>query len=305
MNPSEFGSDPYISEEILKLRDKFNVETMIETGTSDGLTTRYFANVAKYVHTIEILEKMYKYTKSMMEPDPRYKNVIFHHGNSGFMLEEILSKIDKSKPILFYLDAHWYDYWPILDELKIIGKYCHNNAIIVIDDFKVPNTNLGYDLYNNQPLDYNFISSSLSEIYDSYCYHYNSEEKTAGCRRGKIFIYPFFDNYLSSFRNATYVSTDTDIIKLKNEEIKHENGLCYYIDLPKKETIADNPNNTNVSKLKIYENDKELPYPHSLHVEIRNKGEGRYSHWGSSIRFSSMDNTDPRLNGRKYVLIFI
>jgi hypothetical protein len=37
---------------------------------------------------------------------------------------------------LFYLDAHWYDYWPLQDEVKTISKL--SQFVILADDFKVP-----------------------------------------------------------------------------------------------------------------------------------------------------------------------
>ena len=36
------------------------------------------------------------------------------------------------------------------------------------------------------------------------------------------------------------------------------------------------------------------------HVEIREKGSGRYSHWGTHLWFSASDSTDPRINGKTY-----
>jgi hypothetical protein len=43
--------------------------------------------------------------------------------------------------------------------------------------------------------------------------------------------------------------------------------------------------------------------PHSLHVDIMKDGRGRYSHWGTSMIFSTSDNTNPNSNGRTYVAV--
>jgi hypothetical protein len=42
--------------------------------------------------------------------------------------------------------------------------------------------------------------------------------------------------------------------------------------------------------------------PHSGHDDIRTLGEGRYSLWNENIVFSTSDGTDPRSNGKTYVL---
>jgi SAM-dependent methyltransferase len=41
---------------------------------------------------------------------------------------------------------------------------------------------------------------------------------------------------------------------------------------------------------------------HSLHDSIRQKGGGRYSHWGGTVFFSTSDNSSPKENGRVYTL---
>ena len=56
----------------------------------------------------------------------------------------------------------------------------------------------------------------------------------------------------------------------------------------------------DVSRVRIYEDDKPLPMAHVAHLTIAELGLGRFSHWDSHLYFSSSDNTDPRTNGRKY-----
>jgi len=55
------------------------------------------------------------------------------------------------------------------------------------------------------------------------------------------------------------------------------------------------------SPVLVYEDNKVLGPPHSIHHDIETIGMGRYSHWtGFGLMFSSSDNTDPRYNGRTY-----
>ena len=71
-------------------------------------------------------------------------------------------------------------------------------------------------------------------------------------------------------------------------------------------TPADNSANPTRSVLKLFENSLELGPAHSTHANIRNLGQGRFSHWssttgaGESLRFAASNNTDPRTNGRSY-----
>lgn len=61
------------------------------------------------------------------------------------------------------------------------------------------------------------------------------------------------------------------------------------------------------SNLQLLEDGKPLGPPHTFHSDIWDKGAGRYSHWGNStgsaIVFSASDNSDPRINGRRYEFI--
>jgi len=68
-------------------------------------------------------------------------------------------------------------------------------------------------------------------------------------------------------------------------------------------TPADS--STTTSTLRLFENSLELGPAHSLHVDIRTLGQGRFSHkisttGGESLRFSASNNTDPRTNGKSY-----
>ncbi|MBG6234380.1 pectate lyase [Pedobacter sp. CAN_A7] len=63
---------------------------------------------------------------------------------------------------------------------------------------------------------------------------------------------------------------------------------------------GDSESNPSISKLKVFENGKELSAAHSKHDDIRKIGKGRFSHWSNALYFSASDNTDPRKNGRTY-----
>ncbi|MDQ3565561.1 MAG: DUF1929 domain-containing protein [Pseudomonadota bacterium] len=84
-----------------------------------------------------------------------------------------------------------------------------------------------------------------------------------------------------------------------------DGGFAYFIG-GSFGTPADNSSNFNQSTLRLFENSLELGPAHSIHANIRNLGQGRFSHWssttgtGEALRFAASDNTNPRTNGRSY-----
>src|SRR5215813_15393503 len=53
---------------------------------------------------------------------------------------------------------------------------------------------------------------------------------------------------------------------------------------------------------KLTENGRPLGPGGALHEDIRQMGQGRYSHLGGALYFSTSDNSDPTANGRAYVV---
>ncbi len=86
---------------------------------------------------------------------------------------------------------------------------------------------------------------------------------------------------------------------IPKEDFRHEQGFCYIASMDFGE--EGDKFNGGTSQLVVFEDGKRLGPPHSLHRDIREKGEGRYSHWTrEALYMSASDNTDPRANGRKY-----
>ena len=87
-------------------------------------------------------------------------------------------------------------------------------------------------------------------------------------------------------------------VTLDAAKFRSDGGYAYKIS----EKVADGDNSEAPQKsiLKFYENGVELGAAHSVHNDIRKQGKGRFSHWGSTIIFSTSDNSDPRTNGRVY-----
>ncbi|MBU2616791.1 MAG: hypothetical protein KKB79_02295 [Nanoarchaeota archaeon] len=205
-----FGEDGHLEEEFQKLVKKHKIKNIVETGTFMGDTTKEFSKLVDNVYTIESNKDFYLNSERNLKC---HENIKIFLGNSPDVLREILPNL-KGKT-LFFLDAHWGDYWPILDELNEISKINSlSKSIIVIHDFYVPGKDFGFDSYYNsnsaielflkkclgflgkilkmnltskQRLDLSFIEASIKRINPNYKYYYNS--KAEGGKRGVIFIY--------------------------------------------------------------------------------------------------------------------
>jgi predicted AlkP superfamily phosphohydrolase/phosphomutase len=79
-------------------------------------------------------------------------------------------------------------------------------------------------------------------------------------------------------------------------------GHAWVAEIPAGYGPSDTPGALTASRFVLYENDQELGPAHSLHDTIRQVGRGAYSHWDSSLYFSTSDRSDPRTNGRTYRL---
>ena len=80
----------------------------------------------------------------------------------------------------------------------------------------------------------------------------------------------------------------------------HVRGSMWEVPLDALSALGDRPGRDNASPLFLFEDGQQLPYPHALHDDIAATGRGRFSHWESSLFFSSSDGTDPNSNGRSY-----
>lgn len=165
---SAFNCAPELTPFFALVKKEFQVNTVIETGTFIGSSTVLFNLIFDEVHTIEVKEENYLLAQSNLK---HCQNVHFYLGSSENILRKILPSFT-NKPILFYLDAHWDSYWPLLDELEEISKTHKDNCVIVIDDFKVPGLNFPFDKYEEKECSFEYIQTHLSRVFTDYSFHY-------------------------------------------------------------------------------------------------------------------------------------
>ena len=156
----------------------FNVRTIVETGTNRGATALWLASKAP-THSIEIDPERFKIASKLADSNDE---LVLHLGTSPDVLSRLIPGL--AWPVLFYLDAHCGEYWPLLDELREISAL--PEAIVVIHDFVVPGRNFGFDRYDGKRLDLEFIRPVMDENFENWTYWYNSQSD--GARRGACFI---------------------------------------------------------------------------------------------------------------------
>ena len=123
-------------ELVLALRDALGAETLIETGTFQGVTTEWAGRHFKQVHSIERAEQLYLEAKEKLSP---MTNVSLYHGDSREFMPGLIGALDS--PAILWLDAHWCgrdtagkeDECPLLDELADANRSSQPLAILVDD----------------------------------------------------------------------------------------------------------------------------------------------------------------------------
>jgi hypothetical protein len=175
MNPA--FSDKYLFSKIKEIIKQNKIEKLIETGTWKG----YNCDIAsKLFHEVHSYEVNYDYYSEALKINKNNKNVKLFLGNSADLFKQNLLPSDYNT--MFFLDAHWYDYCPLLDELQEIANFSLK-PIIIIHDFYVPNefgqAKFGFDKFKEQPLNFEYVKEKIENIYgvDNYSLFYieNSE----------------------------------------------------------------------------------------------------------------------------------
>ena len=111
---------------------KYNLNTMVETGTNMGQMIRAMLPVMEEIYSIEMDEWNYSRACRRFAGNRKVHMV---HGESGSTLPRILREVQQ--PCLFWLDAHNYDKeTPIREELAAISERGIRGDVILVDDSK-------------------------------------------------------------------------------------------------------------------------------------------------------------------------
>lgn len=186
-----FNGDSFVCKEFLKLKEKYQLNVAVETGSCLYSTSKWLGENFQNVHTIELSEE---YSKHGIHKVSGMLNVHTYLGDSVQKLQLLTDVLTKDDKALFFLDAHWGQNCPLLQELDVLTKVKTDlPPIIAIHDFYTGDDKLGWDEYNGQRFDYQWIEPKVKALElahnCTYSHYYNTEAENG--MRGVIYLVPF------------------------------------------------------------------------------------------------------------------
>jgi hypothetical protein len=187
-NPGDyqsFAGDGILKNTFEKICRDHAIETIIETGTFVGGTTKELSKMVPHVFTIEHNLEFFQSASLFLSG---LKNITMEFGSSIAYLKPCIEKATGN--ILFFLDAHWGEHNPLLGELEVIRK-SGIKPIIAIHDFKNPNhPDYAFDTYGTIVYEWNWIEQSIISIYGEKGFKVEYNNDAEGPKVGVIFIFP-------------------------------------------------------------------------------------------------------------------
>lgn len=183
--PPHSLQDTVLRHRIAEIVKERGIKVIVETGLDKGLSTIVFSRIAETVVGID------NHVQAVV--DARVNLNKAGVSNATTVLSSSPDALKALGPLLpdetlYFLDAHWQQYWPILDEIRAVRP---GIGVIVIHDMKVPDhPELGYDSYGGYDLDEGFIRDSLLAWSPTYRVEYNDRAEGVELKRGCGFFFP-------------------------------------------------------------------------------------------------------------------
>lgn len=184
-----FNNQPVRQEIFRTLVARIPPSAIVETGTFKGTTTAFMADMGVPVYTAEANRRFFGFARIRLRGR---RNVTLVCRDSRAALQSWLDGELRSLAggtILFYLDAHWHDDLPLAEELVIVFERCRN-AIVMIDDFRVPyDEGYGYDVYGpGKALERAYIQKVVETFGLCTLYPSTPAASEGGARRGTVVL---------------------------------------------------------------------------------------------------------------------
>lgn len=144
--------------EVDYLMNAYGCDAFVETGTNMGDTSDFMATAYPNIRvfTCEVAENSFETARARLA---RHKNVTAELTSSEHFLRNLFEAPPFERPLVF-LDAHWFDYWPLPDEIAAI-KF----GIVNIHDFDIGHSDFHYDRYRGRKCDMSFVPSEYFPVY--------------------------------------------------------------------------------------------------------------------------------------------
>lgn len=178
-----FGFDITTALEFDFLVERYQCDAIIETGSNMGDTTDYLARAYPNLSivTCDVVDKYVDIVKRRV----------------GFMPHTHVEKIDSPDLIakfkdefrcpLYYLDAHWYEDWPLERELGLI-----ENGVVCVDDFNIGHPRFGFDKYGEMECGPAMLSRFIDKVPHFYTNNPDAQHELpclqTGRRGGKAYF---------------------------------------------------------------------------------------------------------------------
>lgn len=189
-----FNGDTFVEKEFLELKSKYSLNVAVETGSCLFTTTKWLGENFDKVFTCEINPE---YASHGFHKVASMSNVNAFIGMDSVQFIREKLHLDSDDKAIFFLDAHWGNNCPLLNEIEAIAGLkqrlnLSNPPIIVIHDFYTGDDTFGYDTYNDERFEYEFIRGSLLtlELAFNHTYNHYYNVEAVGAKRGVIYLFP-------------------------------------------------------------------------------------------------------------------
>ena len=150
--------DNKMVENTILLRDKFGLNTIIETGTWRGESTQLLSTLFDRVYSCELFYDRYVQHYTELLKNDKVKLI---RGSSADVLPEMFDEIGNDTFIL-YLDAHESNSLPLRDELQIVADYGFK-PVIIVHDWNI-NCTIDFDPWS-YTINFDYIKDKIELIY--------------------------------------------------------------------------------------------------------------------------------------------
>lgn len=132
---SGFHGNQVLQRMVDQMVARAGVTSFVETGTHYAHTTLHMASrhPGLPIFTCEINPTYYAASLLALRP---HANVQVSPESSEKYVVRLIGENALGAVPMFFLDAHWHDYWPLPDEVREIAKL--PKFVILVDDFMVP-----------------------------------------------------------------------------------------------------------------------------------------------------------------------
>jgi len=181
----DYPMDLLFAKRVREITEEYNITTFVETGVDKASTAMTASKICqRYIG----VEKSYDSCTLARKrfADAGITNAEIIQGNSPVVLLDIMHTLDVEHTI-FFLDAHWGAYWPLLDEIDTISR---GKGVIIIHDFQVPgHPELGWMEHGGKILNYDYVKDALTRWSPTHRIEYNTEALHLHLR-GIMYIFP-------------------------------------------------------------------------------------------------------------------